>query len=106
MNAKRIPYILLAIGGIGIGLYPILYFVIDQKFGLLNSKTDALLADALWNGMFYTHIGLGGLALLVGWIQFNKKIQLVLPCLIKPPRPRCNRLGYADDEFLVQKRLA
>ena len=72
---KRIPYILLAIGAVGIGLYQIIYFLINEKFGLLNSKSDELLADALWNGMFYTHITLGGLALLIGWIQFNKKIQ-------------------------------
>lgn len=75
MMLKRIPYILLAIGAVGIGLYPIIYFLIDGKFGLLNSKSDELLADVLWNGMFYTHITLGGLALLIGWIQFNKKIQ-------------------------------
>ena len=72
---KRIPYILLAVGGVGVGLYPILYFILDQNFGLLQTKSDAILADLLWNGMFYTHIILGGLALLIGWIQFNKKIQ-------------------------------
>jgi uncharacterized membrane protein len=75
MITKRIPYILLAIGAIGVGLYPLMYFFMDQKFGLLNSKSDLLLADAVWNGMFYTHITLGGVALLIGWIQFSKKIQ-------------------------------
>jgi hypothetical protein len=75
MTLKRVPYILVAIGGMGVGLYPILYFLIDRKFGLLNSKSEALLADLVWNSLFYTHIILGGLALLVGWIQFNKKIQ-------------------------------
>ena len=75
MFLKRIPYILLAIGTVAIGVYPSVYFLIDQQFGLLNSKTDALLSDAFWNGMFYTHITLGGLALLVGWVQFSKKIQ-------------------------------
>lgn len=75
MTLKRIPYYLLAFFGVGVGLYPILYFLIDRKFGLLNSKTDALLADLLWNGMFYTHIILGGISLIIGWIQFNKKFQ-------------------------------
>ncbi len=75
MILKRIPYILLAIGGVGVGLYPLLYLFMDQNFGLLSSKPDALLADLLWNAMFYTHIALGGLALLIGWVQFNKKIQ-------------------------------
>ncbi len=72
---KKVPYILLAIFAIGIGLYPIIYFILDGKFGLLNSKPEELLTDLLWNASFYTHITLGGLALLVGWVQFNKKIQ-------------------------------
>ena len=75
MILKRVPYFLLAFGGIGVGLYPLLYFIIDQRFGLLNSKSEALLADAIWNGMFYTHILMGGLALMVGWVQFSKKIR-------------------------------
>ncbi|MEQ6124659.1 DUF2306 domain-containing protein [Pseudotenacibaculum sp. MALMAid0570] len=72
---KRIPYILLAIGGIGVGLYPILYFIMERTFGLLSSKSDTILTSDLWNSMFYTHIIFGGLALLIGWIQFSKKIQ-------------------------------
>lgn len=64
-----------------IGLYPILYFIIDRRFGLLASKTPLLLADAGWNIGFYVHIVAGGLALLVGWTQFalrfrNKKLSL------------------------------
>jgi uncharacterized membrane protein len=58
-----------------VGLYPIIYFVIDRKFGLLGSKSPGLLADTLWNAMFYVHIILGGLALLIGWIQFNAKMR-------------------------------
>ena len=73
MVTKKIPYYLLAISCISIGLYPIIYFVIDRKFGLLASKSEVLLTDVLWNTMFYTHIVLGGIALLIGWLQFNKK---------------------------------
>lgn len=76
MLTKKISYYLLAICCISIGLYPIIYFVIDRRFGLLRSKSAALLADNLWNIMFYTHIILGGIALLIGWLQFNKKLRL------------------------------
>lgn len=76
MLTKRLPYYLLAICCISIGLYPIIYFVVDRKFGLLASKSEALLSDSLWNSMFYTHIVLGGIALLIGWLQFNKKLRL------------------------------
>lgn len=52
------------------GLYPLIYFIIDRRFGLLNSKSEALLASTVWNTTFYLHIVLGGVALLVGWTQF------------------------------------
>mgnify|MGYP002795122675 CR=1 FL=1 len=55
-----------------IGLYPSLYFIIDRNFGLLQSKPEALLINPIWNTAFYTHIILGGLALLIGWTQFPK----------------------------------
>ena len=59
-----------------IGLYPITYFLIDRKFGLLASKSAELLSDNLWNIAFYGHIILGGLALLIGWLQFNQKLRI------------------------------
>jgi len=59
-----------------IGLYPITYFLIDRKFGLLASKTAELLNDSLWNIAFYGHIILAGLALLIGWLQFSRKLRI------------------------------
>ncbi|RAI91570.1 DUF2306 domain-containing protein [Algoriphagus yeomjeoni] len=55
-----------------IGLYPILYFILDRNFGLLQSKSSELLNSFDWNLGFYLHIILGGFALLIGWIQFPK----------------------------------
>lgn len=73
---KKIGFYIFAFLCIGVGLYPILYFVFERTFGLLNSKSDVLLSDVLWNAAFYTHILLGGLALLIGWIQFNGKLRV------------------------------
>ena len=73
---KKIAYYLLAILCTSIGLYPVIYFMIDRKFGLLSYKSEGLLTDVLWNTMFYTHIILGGIVLLIGWIQFNKKFRI------------------------------
>jgi len=66
---------------IGVGLYPSLYFILDRRFALLGTKSQELLADMIWNVGFYGHIVLGGIALLIGWVQFNssfrkKKIDL------------------------------
>lgn len=54
-----------------IGMYPIIYFLIDRNFGLLSTKTPELLRSLSWNINFYIHIVFGGLALLIGWTQFN-----------------------------------
>jgi len=69
---KKLIWILFAISCSMIGLYPIIYFILDRKFGLLSSKTSELLSNIPWNIAFYGHITLGGLALLIGWIQFSK----------------------------------
>lgn len=75
MLAKRISKIAIALMATLVGLYPFIYFLIDRKFGLLQSKNDALLSNILWNTGFYTHITLGGLALLIGWTQFVVKLR-------------------------------
>lgn len=76
---KKGIFFTLAASSIAIGLYPIVYFLVDEKFGLLNTKTDDQLNDFIWRMAFYTHITLGGLALLVGWMQFNKKWRVHRP---------------------------
>lgn len=60
---------------ISIGLYPLIYFLTDRSFGLLGSKSPELLGDLIWNISFYSHITLGGLALLIGWTQFSQKLR-------------------------------
>jgi len=72
---RRASWILIAILSTSIGLYPTIYFLIDRQFGLLASKSAELLGDTLWNFAFYGHIILGGLALLIGWLQFNQKLR-------------------------------
>jgi uncharacterized membrane protein len=42
---------------------------------LLQSKSEALLSNVIYNIGFYTHIMLGGLALLIGWLQFIPKLR-------------------------------
>ncbi len=72
---KKISWTLFGFLAIGVGLYPLLYFFIGRRFGLLNSKTEVLLNDAIWNIGFYGHIIFGGIALMIGWLQFSKKLQ-------------------------------
>ncbi|MGX1929779.1 DUF2306 domain-containing protein [Flagellimonas sp. 2504JD4-2] len=75
MIGNKIAWFVFAFLAIAVGLYPILYLVMPEPFGLLQSKTAELLANQLWNIAFYGHIGFGGLALLTGWSQFSKKLR-------------------------------
>lgn len=73
--AKKILKILVAVLAILVGLYPAIYFFMNRKFGLLQSKSETLLANPFWNIEFYSHILFGGLALLVGWTQFSVRLR-------------------------------
>jgi len=74
MATKILKWLMAALA-VFVGLYPFMYFFVDRKFGLLQSKSETLLADVFWNTGFYTHIILGGIALLIGWIQFSEKFR-------------------------------
>jgi len=67
--------LVMAVLAVFVGLYPFRYFFVDRKFGLLQLKSEALLTNPFWNIGFYSHIIPGGIALLIGWIQFNKHIR-------------------------------
>ncbi len=73
---QKISKIVIAVLAISVGLYPSIYFLKERTFGLLSSKSNELLANALWNTAFYTHIIFGGIALLIGWLQFSTKLRL------------------------------
>ncbi len=75
MSRKALWILMIALA-LAVGLYPVIYFLIDRRFGLLGSKSNELLANAFWNIAFYTHIILGGIALLIGWTQFSSKMRI------------------------------
>ena len=72
---KKALWVLFGFLSVSIGLYPGLYFILDRRFSLLATKSEALLADTLWNTGFYIHIVFGGLALLTGWVQFSRRLR-------------------------------
>ncbi len=72
---KKTLWVLFVLSALSIGFYPGIYFVVDRKFGLLSTKTEALLANTGWNIGFYVHILAGGLALLLGWSQFSSRLR-------------------------------
>jgi hypothetical protein len=58
-----------------ISVYPLQFFLMDGKVGILSMKSDTLLVNWVWKTFFYVHISFGGLALLVGWLQFNRRLR-------------------------------
>lgn len=72
---KKSVWFLFALLAILTGIYPVIYFIIDRRFGLLGTKNSALLADVYWNTAFYVHIVFGAVALLVGWMQFSNSFR-------------------------------
>lgn len=80
---KKVAWWFFALLAIGVGCYPALYFFAPGDFGVLQSKPAHLLADPVWYAAFYTHILLGGVALLIGWIQFDRGLQKRRPKLHK-----------------------
>ncbi len=76
---NKIMRIVGALLAVIIGLYPVLYFVRGHHFRLLATKDVQLLSNVLWNAGFYTHIAFAGIALIIGWAQFNNRLRLRKP---------------------------
>lgn len=61
---------------IGVGLYPIFFaLLIPKTESLLGAKPIELIESVYYLPIFYTHIFLGGLALLAGFSQFFKSLR-------------------------------
>lgn len=60
---------------IAIALLATIPFFIVEKFGIMEMKTDELLANKVWLFGLYTHIISGGISLLIGWSLFLKKLR-------------------------------
>jgi uncharacterized membrane protein len=79
MIAKSMLRTLIAVLAMLTGLYPAFYYIHSGNPGLLQRKSAELLASHFYQGSFYTHITFGGLALLIGWVQFSKRIRVRNP---------------------------
>ena len=58
------------------GIYPFFMYFLEINFGIISTKDASLLTNYFWKFSFHTHIIFGAIALMVGWIQFSKIIQI------------------------------
>ncbi len=74
-KTNKIAWFVFGFFAIGVGLYPLSYVFAEGEMGLLLSKSKELLSNTIWNVGFYGHILFGGIALMVGWVQFSKRFR-------------------------------
>jgi len=72
---KKTAWILIVCLAILVSLVPLTYIHPNTTSGFLELKEEVVLKNTAWWTNFYLHIFSGGIALLVGWVQFSKKIR-------------------------------
>jgi hypothetical protein len=76
MKLRYLLWTVFGLFALGIGFYPLTYYLSDMHGkGLWASKTPELLANTVWHSAFYMHITFGGIAMLTGWTQFSRNIR-------------------------------
>ena len=78
-SSNKVGWFVFVFLAVSVGLYPLIYWITEGKMGLLHSKTGVLLGNTLWNTVFHINLLFGGIALLVGWTQFSKKLKKERP---------------------------
>jgi uncharacterized membrane protein len=71
---KNILWIIVIILAILVGLIPITYLTSGVNDGFLELKSPETLRNKTWWVFLYVHAISGGIAILIGWIQFSKKL--------------------------------
>jgi uncharacterized membrane protein len=71
---KKIVWAILVLLALLVGFIPITYLINGVSEGYLELKSKEILTSKPWWVFLYTHIISGGIAILIGWIQFSKKL--------------------------------
>lgn len=71
---KKILWVIIVLLAILVGLVPLTYVEQGRSAGFLELKDPALLDSWDWQIAFNAHIISGGIAILIGWIQFNRRL--------------------------------
>lgn len=68
-------WVIVVILALLVGYIPIDYLLNGVNKGYLELKSQAVLSSTVWQAFLYTHIISGGIAILIGWVQFNRVLQ-------------------------------
>lgn len=72
---KKVFWVIIVVLAILVGLIPVFYIKDGVSEGYLELKSQEVLRSKIWWFFLYTHIISGGIAILIGWIQFNKSLR-------------------------------
>ncbi|MFP3832320.1 DUF2306 domain-containing protein [Chryseobacterium sp. SIMBA_028] len=72
---KKLLFIIVCIFALLIGVYPLIYFFVDDENTFLGSKSLDILHNQIWRIAFFAHIIFGGISLFIGWRQFGSKFR-------------------------------
>lgn len=71
---RKAIWVIIVILAILVGIIPILYLKNGVNEGYLGLKSQETLRSPTWWFFLYVHMVSGGIAILIGWIQFSKKL--------------------------------
>jgi hypothetical protein len=71
---KKLLWTVVVMLAILVGTIPITYLIYGINEGYLELKSQEVKSSITWKVFLYTHIVSGGIAILIGWIQFSKKL--------------------------------
>jgi uncharacterized membrane protein len=74
---KKILWGMLIFFSVVTGLYPLKYYWLKTDIELTGPESGLVLEEIIRNYIFYIHIILGGVALLIGWTQFSSKYRTI-----------------------------
>ncbi len=76
---KKILWVIVVVLALLIGYVPVHYLINGVEKGYLELKSQEVLHNNIWWTFLYTHITSGGIAILIGWLQFSDKLRTKRP---------------------------
>jgi uncharacterized membrane protein len=74
ISVKKMIWTIVVLLAILVGFIPLAYISPDSESGFLELKDKALLQSIGWKIGFNAHIISGGIAIMIGWVQFSRNL--------------------------------
>ena len=72
---RKVVWIIIILLALLVSVMSFMYLFDGVNEGYLELKSKEVLKSRLWWSFLYTHIVTGGIAIVIGWIQFSKRMQ-------------------------------